>query len=106
MAEHVTWTLGSYRGQPYYLTVRVTPSFDEAEDFSVTVHYADPSTEETVQVARIDTDHGYTHFDRLYRRDRPKDPIDVDVWEAATLLEENWRRYARSFEDRSRGWKP
>ena len=41
-------------------------------------------------VARIDTEHGYTHFDRLYRRDQPKDPIDLDFWAAWAHMEANW----------------
>jgi len=56
--------------------------------------------EREVQFARIDTTHGYTHFDRLYRRDEPKERLDVDVWGAAALLEENGRTYAESFEKR------
>lgn len=99
MSEHATSILGTVRGRTYYLTIRVTPSFNDINAFSVTVHYSDPAAEEEIQIARIDTEHGYTHFDRLYRRDQPKDPIDVDVWEAATLLEENWRQYAESFDN-------
>jgi hypothetical protein len=41
-------------------------------------------------VARIDTEHGYTHFDRLYRRDQPKNPIDLGFWAAWAHMEANW----------------
>lgn len=101
MSEHATSILGTFRDRTYYLTIRVTPSFNDVEEFSATVHYSDPATDREIQIARIDTEHGYTHFDRLYRRDQQKDPIDVDVWEAATLLEENWRQYAESFHNRT-----
>lgn len=80
--------------------MRVTPNFDEIESFAVVVYYRIPAEGRTVQIARIDTSHGFVHFDRLYRREQPKDPIEVDVWEAAELLATNWRRYARSH-DRS-----
>ena len=98
MSEKATSSLGDYYDRTYYLTIRVTPSFNDVEEFAVSVHYRNPDAEETVQVARIDTEHGYTHFDKLYRRDQPKEPIDVDVWEAAECLEANWRQYAQSYE--------
>ena len=99
MSEHSTEQLGSFRGRPYYLTLRVTPNFNRIRDFAVVVHYSPPSASEPeVQIARIDTTHGYSHFDRLYRRDQPKERIDVDVWEAVALLEDNWRTYAERFD--------
>lgn len=103
MAVHYTKILGTRGGQDYHLTIHVSPSFNHVTDFAVVVHYAstdDP--DDVIQIARIDTAHGYPHFDRLYRRDQPKERIDADVWEAAALLEENWRTYAESFEDASR----
>lgn len=100
MAEHFTQFLGNRDGRAYELTVRVSPSFDRVLDFAVVVHYSSTGTaDREIQIARIDTAHGQTHFDRLYRRDQPKERIDVDVWEAATLLEKNWRTYAESFDD-------
>lgn len=90
--------LGTYRGRRYYLTTRVTPGFNSVEEFSVVVYYRHSRIGDSVQIARIDTSHGFVHFDRLNRRDQPKEPIDVDVWEAAELLETNWRRYARSYD--------
>lgn len=95
MAREATWELGTYGERVYQLTIRVVPNYDVVEAFSVVVHYRDPRTDSGVQVARIDTSHGYPHVDRLYRRDQPKEPLDVDVWEAAERLEANWRRYAR-----------
>lgn len=82
--------------------MRVTPSFDDIESFAVVVYYRIPAEGRTVQIARIDTSHGFVHFDRLYRRDRPKESIDVDVWEAADLLASNWRQYAQCH-DRAHG---
>lgn len=102
VTDETTSQLGDYQGRRYFLTIRVTPSFNEIEEFGVVVYYLKPETGTTVQIARIDTSHGFVHFDRLYHRARPKDPIDVDVWEAANLLATNWRRYARSY-DRAHG---
>lgn len=98
MAEAVTWELGTYGERTYQLTIRVVPNFDLVEEFSVVLHYLDAPSDSSVQIARIDTSHGYVHFDRLYHREQPKDSIDVDVWEAAELLKSNWRRYARAYE--------
>lgn len=103
MAVHYTKLLGTRGGRDYHLTIRVSPSFNHVTDFAVVVHCSPTDTDgREIQIARIDSTHGYTHFDRLYRRDQPKERLDVDVWEAAALLEANWRTYAESFEDVSR----
>jgi hypothetical protein len=49
-------------------------------------------------VARIDTDHGYTHVDRLYRRDESKERVDLDFFEAWDRLKSRWRTYAEEYE--------
>lgn len=100
MAKESTEVLGTFRGRTYYLTLRVSPNYDCVRDFAVVVHYsiAGP-TERHVQIARIDTAHGYTHFDRLYRRDRPKERLDIDVWDAIALLHANWRTFAESHDN-------
>lgn len=90
--------LGTYDGRPYFLSVRADPDFDDPEEFAVVCYYDDPETEEQVQVARIDTAHGYVHFDRLYRRGRPKDRVDLGLWEAVATMRRNWRQYAESFD--------
>lgn len=79
MDRFYTTLLGSYRSRDYYLTVSGKPSIDNVQDFAVTVHYDDPETSETVEIARIDTSHGYVHFDRLYRADQATDPVDIET---------------------------
>ena len=91
------YQLGEFEDRVYFLTARARPGLDDPEEFAATVRYNDPATDETVQIARIDTTHGYAHFDRLYRRDEPKERLEVDLWEAIELLEENWRTYAASY---------
>lgn len=84
MASEWTERLGFYRGRVYYLTVRVAPSLNNVRDFAAVIYYSpgnDP--ERKIQIARIDTTHGYTHFDRLFRRGQPKERVDEDVWDAA-----------------------
>ncbi|MFB6130338.1 MAG: hypothetical protein ABEJ28_05895 [Salinigranum sp.] len=99
MAEQsLEYLLGEYDGRRYFLSARARPGFDTPDEFAVVVHYNDPETESSVQVARIDTAHGYVHFDRLYRRDEPKEAIDCGFWEAIERLEGNWRTYARGHE--------
>lgn len=100
MTGHFTDELGGYRNRRYFLRVRVEPDFDAPEDFAVVVFYRVPERDETVEIARVDTAHGYTHFDRLYRRDEPKERVDWGLWEAVRRLRENWRTYAESFERR------
>jgi hypothetical protein len=94
------YQLGEYEGRAYFLVARARPDFDDPAEFGITVGYNDPTTDESVQIARIDTAHGYTHFDGLYRRDEPKEEIDLDFWEAIEYLEENWRTYASSYAQR------
>ena len=99
MPRELTYLLGERDGRPYFLLVRATPHFEQVEEFAVVVYYNDPTTERRVQIARIDTSHGYTHFDRLYRRNRPKDAVNLELWDAVDLLDSNWRRYAEQYED-------
>jgi hypothetical protein len=64
----------------------------------VTLYYNDANSEENVQIAKIDNSHGYVHFGRLYRRDEPKDEMDLTFWEAVEHIEGNWRTYARNYD--------
>ena len=90
---------GEYREKVYFVSARADPAFDSPDEFAVTLYYNDVESEESIQVARIDNSHGYVHFDRLYRRDEPKEEMDLTFWEAVEFLEENWRTYAKSHED-------
>ena len=104
MASEWTERLGFYRGRIFYLTVRAAPGLDDVRDFAAVIYFSpDDDPERKIQIARIDTAHGHTHFDRLYRRNQPKERIDVDVWEAAAFLKSNWRTYAESYERIGRG---
>jgi hypothetical protein len=98
MERFYGYKLGTYAGREYSLSVSGTPSINDVEEFAVTIHYYDIDADETVEIARIDTAHGVTHFDKLFRRDQPKEELDIDYLEAETRLRENWRRYARSYE--------
>lgn len=89
--------LGYFEGRPYFLTVRATPSLNRPREFAAIPHYQDPDTDSEVEVARIDTAHGHVHFDKLYRRDQPKEPLNADLWDAIGRLENNWRRYAERY---------
>lgn len=72
---------------------------NDVEDFAVATHYNDPEADREVQVARIDTSHGYVHFDKLFREEQPKTLLDIDAyWEAEELLRDDWRRYAKRYE--------
>lgn len=98
MAQEYSYKLGSFREYQFSLQVSASPSLEETEDFAVAIYYSLP-TGENKQIARVDTAHGFAHFDRLYRRDQPKDAVDWSWQEAEDELRENWRRYAESYDD-------
>lgn len=98
MAQEYGYKLGSFRDHEFSLRVSASPSLDDVKEFAVIVYYS-LSTGETVEIARVDTAHGYTHFDRIYRRDQPKDPVDWNWQEAEDELRENWRSYAESYDN-------
>ena len=98
MTEASSFDLGQFRGREYFLLYRATPSVTNLDSFAVTVFYLDAQREENVEIVRVDTGHGYTHIDRLYRRNEPKDRVDWDLWEACTRLKRNWRTFARSYD--------
>ncbi len=99
MDRFYTTLLGTYRDHDYYLTVSGDPSIDDIQEFAATIHYDDPHTRKQVEIARIDTSHGYVHFDRLYRADQPTDAVDMETpWEAEAHLREHWRQYADSYD--------
>ena len=103
MDRFYQYLLGEYLGRTYFLTVSGEPTINEVEDFAVAIHYNDSVADRKVQVARIDTSHGYVHFDELFREERPKTPLDIDAYrEAEELLREDWRRYARRYETQPR----
>lgn len=98
MDRFYTNLLGTHQDHDYYLTVAGEPSINDIHAFAVIIHYDDSRTRETVEIARMDTSHGYVHFDRLYRADQPKDPVDMETpWEAEEHLREHWRQYADSY---------
>lgn len=98
MERFYSYQLGTHDGRVYHLTVSGEPSINDVEQFAVTVHYNDPVTEQSVEIARIDTSHGFVHFDRLYRADQPKETLDIETpWEAEGLLRDRWRQYAETF---------
>jgi hypothetical protein len=100
MTESRSYTLGAYGGRDYILALRANPGFGNPEGFAVTVYFRDELSDTNVQIARIDTADGFTHFDRLYRRDEQKDPVDLSLWEAVEELSENWRTYAKMYDQK------
>lgn len=52
-----------------------------------------------VEVARIDTEHGEPHFDRLFEPDQPKEWLGQGYTyaDARRKLLSNWRDYADQF---------
>lgn len=98
MTEEITYDLGEYKQRIYFIHLRATPNFENVDDFAVIIFYKDANTEEQIQIARVDTTHGYTHFDRLYKRTQPKDPVDWSLWETVEKFNSKWRRWAEGHE--------
>ena len=98
MSRELTYLLGERHDRPYFLVARATPDFERVDDFAVVVYYNQPATEQRIEIARIDTAHGFTHFDKLYRRDQPKEPVSLELWDAVELMDANWRRYADRYD--------
>lgn len=93
-----TRELGKYKDRLYHLGRRAEPTEQQPDDFAVLIYYRDPVREEREVIARVDNAHGFTHFDRLYRRDQPKDRVDWTYWEAVEKFFKDWRTYARSYD--------
>jgi hypothetical protein len=101
-----TIALSPYRGREFFATVFVEPdpagaeSFDvgaDAEDWGISIHFQPEAPYEShVEVARIDTEHGEPHFDRLYEPNQPKEWLgrEYSYREAREELLSNWREYA------------
>lgn len=93
--------LGTYQGRQYFVRLEGSPDLTNPDEFAAVLYYPDAASDTHVQIARIDTAHGDVHFDRLYRRDEPKDTdVDFGPWEAFEHLRSNWRTYAKSFESK------
>nr|WP_135823052.1 hypothetical protein [Halostella litorea] len=76
-------------------------AYGEQDDFSVSVYFASGDGDDKTEIVRVDTAHGTTHFHKLYRRDEPAPEVDWGLWETVTKFTENWREYARRYEQRS-----
>lgn len=96
---------GKYRNRTYQIGVRADPTLNNVQSFAAVLFY-ERTDGERIEVAKIDNaehEEGTIHFDRYYREEgaTPKD-FDTDiesVYEAEDLLEDNWRRYARLYEE-------
>ena len=97
--QEYSYELGSYQGRTYHLRVRESSNSTGGSTFATVVYYRDADARETEVIARVDDAHGYSHFDRLYRRDQQKDRVDWGPWEAADHFFERWRQYAERYED-------
>lgn len=96
--------LGTLDGTTYFLYVETRPGWNKSEKFVATVYYRklDPETleEEKLEVVRIDNmSHGFCHIDKLYKEDRPREKVDMTVYEAWDYLEENWKTFARKYNE-------
>lgn len=69
----------------------------DADGWGISIHYQpDAPYESRVGVARIDTERGEPHFDRLYEPDQPNEWLGREhtYRDARETLLSNWREYA------------
>lgn len=85
MAEYRV-QVGKIGERPYLVSVSAEPSLNDIKEFAALLFYNDPESEDNVQVAGVDTAHGYTHIDKLYAEHQGKEEMDLDVWEAQNYL--------------------
>lgn len=97
MGESIEYGLGEYRGRQYFIRGNAEPDYNHPEEFFVNVHYKTAEEYSNIEIALIDTEHGYTHFHQLYREHQPTKEFSGDFWDAMHYLEEDWRRYARLY---------
>ena len=102
MERFYGYKLGTYADREYSLSVSGAPDSNDVDEFAVTIYCFNDDTDETIGIARIDTAHGVTHFDKLFRRGQPKERLDIGYLDAKKRLRESWRRCARSY-DRTHG---
>lgn len=99
METPIEYELGVYGSRRYFLWAHAEPDYDRPDDFVANVHYETASTYANVEIARIDTAHGFTHFHQLYREHQPTVPFDGGLWDAMEHLGENWPEYARLYSE-------
>jgi len=101
--EQISYQAGEYWGREYFLAIRGDPDTQAPDDFSVTLYYADESRDERVVVVRVDTDHGYTHIDKKFLENEPKEGVSFTLWESVEHVSNNWLEYARQHREKEQG---
>lgn len=83
--------LGTYRERACFIRGESKDgSRKNPSEFAAVVYYRDAASERNVEVAKVDTAHGYTHLHQYYRRDEPIVELDWGFWETVSKISENW----------------
>lgn len=97
------YTAGTHRGIEFQIGARADPSTNDIHSFAVILFFAQADGTR-VEVAKVDNsehEEGTIHVDRYYREVGTDDKdFDVDIggmWDADEYLEQNWRRFAKTF---------
>jgi len=101
MTFDIEYELDTYRGRLYFLRANAEPGQEDPEEFAVIVYYN--STDERIEIAKVDNAHGYTHFHKYYRRGEPEEEVDWGFWDAVRELSENdnWKRWAEEHDKKN-----
>ena len=104
--ERVTVEIGKYieHATDKESIVKIEIMYDEPTDneFVCELGFPHPTKIEEVPLARIDTSHGYLHLDKLWKEEKEKQKLykEMDAWDAANYLQENWQSYFKKWSNR------
>ena len=104
--KHQELQIGKIKDKVRDITVAVTIHLmhngHPYTDFVCQVEFPHPVKEKTVELARIDSSHGYLHLDKLWKKEKQKERIygEPDMWRCAEMLENKWKSYFRKWANR------
>lgn len=97
-----TKKLGVYKDRKYFLYAHVKPSFNNIQEYVITIYYKNRE-EDKNQIARFDDSHGFKHFDKLfddhpYKNSKPPTK-NKGFWDLYRFAENKWKTWARKYEE-------
>ena len=114
MSEEYRYVLGTFEGKKHLLFCRVTPDFNQPDEFVVNVSYRtyDFMDEDfkNIQIVRIDNKGKPLHLDELWKEGKPKRFLNWRgskrelFYRALEKIQEDWKRYAKKWK-KNKGYK-
>lgn len=90
--------LGTFNSFMFSIVRKVDPSFQEPDNFSISIYFSDPEEGEKEEIVRLDNSHGYVHMHRFFEsQDSVEDKPSLDAFSGYDYLKANWQRFARLY---------